>query len=135
MGLRERFEIVVSPCVSLVAVPGVKKLRSDFSGEFPVGLLGLDCEWSKQAHRQHEEQGSRFFHYVFFCAFFVAKESGIIAGLSFLTHPTHEICRLPGKAAGFITPSSVLQLLSCTNLSFRATTGQPESVVSDFVPR
>jgi hypothetical protein len=57
-------------------------------------------------------------------------ESGIIAVLSFLTHSTNEICRNARDGAEFVSQNSVFQLLSCTNLSFRATTGQPESALS-----
>jgi len=51
----------------------VKKLRSDFSGEFPVGLLSLNCRGYQQQH----EQCSEFFHCVFFCAFSWLKKVGL----------------------------------------------------------
>ncbi len=49
MSLREWFQVIVAPRVFLVTVPGVEKLRFHLSGEFPVGLLGLDRQEARVA--------------------------------------------------------------------------------------
>jgi hypothetical protein len=62
-------------------------------------------------------------------------ESGIIAALSFLTHSINKIAGMPRMAAEFGSQNSVFTFFQCTNLSFRATTGQPVSALSGFGPQ